>query len=316
MTTGFLYDHRFLDHDAGHGHPERRERLTSTMSHLESCDWFGGLVRVDAVAADPAWIETVHDADYIARAQEACRAGAPFLDVADVGISRQSSDVARLAAGGALALADHIAAGDIENGFALCRPPGHHAEQAMAMGFCLFNNVAIAARYLQRAHGVDKVLILDFDVHHGNGTQHAFEEDPSVMYASTHQYPYYPGTGAASEIGTGRGAGATVNCPMPAGAGDEEYQRAFTDRLLPAADAFAPEFVIVSAGFDAHADDPLAQTRVSTECFGWMSERIVEIAAKHADGRVLSMLEGGYNVDVLPRCVETHLLTLIRADAR
>ena len=154
---------------------------------------------------------------------------------------------------------------------------------------------------------MDKVLILDFDVHHGNGTQHTFEDDPSVMYASIHQFPYYPGTGAASETGIGRGAGATVNCPVPAGAGDEEYHRAFADRILPAADAFAPEFVIVSAGFDAHAADPLAQVRLSTECFGWMTARIVEIAEKHSGGRILSLLEGGYNVEVLPKCVATHL---------
>ena len=316
MTTGFLYDSRFLDHDAGRGHPERSERLVSTMAWLEDCDWFGDLVRVDAAMADPAWIETVHDASYIARAEETCRTGAPFLDVADVGISRRSSDVARLAAGGALALADRIVAGDVENGFALSRPPGHHAEQGTALGFCLFNNVAIAARYLQRAHGVGKILILDFDVHHGNGTQHTFEEDPSVMYASIHQYPYYPGTGSASETGIGRGAGATVNCPVPAGAGDQEYQRAFTGRILPAAEAFAPEFVILSAGFDAHAADPLAQVRLSTECFGWMSERIMEIADRYAGGRVLSMLEGGYNVEVLPRCVATHLGALARVDTR
>ena len=315
MTTGFLYDARFLEHDAGHGHPERSERLVSTMSWLEGRDWFGDLERIDPEMADPAWIETVHDARYIARAEEACRAGAPFLDVADVGISRRSSDVARLAAGGALALADRIVAGEVENGFALARPPGHHAEQGMALGFCLFNNVAIAARYLQRAHGVDKVLILDFDVHHGNGTQHTFEEDPSVMYASIHQYPYYPGTGAASETGTGRGAGATVNCPVPAGSGDEDYMRAFNDRIIPAADAFGPEFVILSAGFDAHAADPLAQVRVSTECFGWMTERVVEVADRHARGRVLSMLEGGYNVDVLPLCVAAHLSVLARIDA-
>ena len=314
MTTAFLYDARFLDHDAGRGHPERSERLVSTMAWLGSRDWFGDLVRVDPAMADPAWVETVHDAGYVARAEEACRSGAPFLDVADVGISRRSSDVALLAAGGALALADRIVAGDVENGFALSRPPGHHAERGMALGFCLFNNVAIAARYLQRAHGVDKVLILDFDVHHGNGTQHAFEEDPSVMYASIHQYPYYPGTGAASETGIGRGVGATVNCPVPAGAGDEEYHRAFAKRIVPAANAFAPEFVILSAGFDAHAADPLAQVRVSTECFGWMTERIVEVAERHAGGRVLSMLEGGYNTDVLPQCVAMHLAVLAGID--
>ena len=314
MATGFLYDSRFLEHDAGRGHPERSERLVSTMAWLEGRDWFDDLVRVDPAMADPAWIETVHDASYIARAEETCRAGAPFLDVADVGVSRRSADVARLAAGGAIAMADGIVAADVENGFVLSRPPGHHAERGMALGFCLFNNVAIAARYLQRAHGLDKILILDFDVHHGNGTQHTFEEDPSVMYASIHQYPYYPGTGAASETGIGQGAGATVNCPVPAGAGDAEYRRAFNERILPAAEAFAPEFVILSAGFDAHAADPLAQVRVSTECFAWMSRRIMEVAGKHAGGRVLSMLEGGYNIDVLPRCVAAHLEVLARID--
>ena len=314
MTTAFLYDERFLDHDAGRGNPERSERLVSTMAWLERCGWFADLVRVDPATADLAWVETVHETGYIARAQETCRSGAPFLDVADVGVSPRSSDIALLAVGGALALADRIVSGDVESGFALSRPPGHHAERGMALGFCLFNNAAIAARYLQRAHGVDKILILDFDVHHGNGTQHTFEEDPSVMYASIHQYPYYPGTGAASETGVGRGAGATVNCPVAAGAGDEEYQRAFNERILPAADAFAPQFVILSAGFDAHAADPLAQVRVSTECFGWMTERIVELAERHAGGRVLSMLEGGYNTDVLPRCVAAHLAVLAGID--
>ena len=315
MTTGFLYDSRFLDHNAGHSHPERSERLIATMAWLEHRDWFEALVAVEPATVDPKWLETVHDGSYIARADEACRAGAPFLDVPDVGVSRSSSDVARLAAGGAIELADRIVAGDISNGFSLSRPPGHHAEHGMALGFCLFNNVAIAARYLQRAHGVDKVLILDFDVHHGNGTQHTFEEDPSVMYASLHQYPYYPGTGAASETGTGRGAGTIVNCPMAAGAGDAEYERAFMDRILPAVDDFAPEFVILSAGFDAHAADPLAQIRLSTECFGWMSKRVMEFADRHAGGRVLSMLEGGYNVDVLPKCVALHLETLANVRA-
>ena len=219
MATGFLYDPRFLDHDAGRGHPERRERLVSTMDYLEGRGRLGDLVRVEAAEADPAWIEAVHDASYVARAEETCRAGAPFLDVADVGVSRESCDVARLAAGGALALADRIVAGDVGNGFALSRPPGHHAERGTALGFCLFNNVAIAARYLQRAHGVDKVLILDFDVHHGNGTQHTFEEDPSVMYASTHQYPYYPGTGPRRRPGPAAAPGrrSTARCPPEPG---------------------------------------------------------------------------------------------------
>ena len=312
MTTGFVYDERFLEHDAGPHHPERRERLESTIAHLRREEWFDELQAVPASACDRAWIETVHDGELLDRAQEACRRGLPFLDVADVGICRDSCDIALLAAGGALALADGVARSEIDNGFALSRPPGHHAERNVALGFCLFNNVAIAARYLQREHGLDKILILDWDVHHGNGTQHTFESDPSVLYVSTHQYPYYPGTGALGEDGEGRGRGATLNCPMSAGAGDLEYERAFTERILPKIDEFAPQAVILSAGFDAHAADPLAQIRLSTTFFAWMTERMMEVAERHAEGRLISILEGGYNTEVLPLCVAAHLELLSR----
>lgn len=312
MRTGFIYDPDFLEHDTGHGHPERKERLSATMTHLRGLEWFDDLIPIEPKIADPMWIETIHDSSYISRARQVCDSGAPFLDVADVGVSKRSCEIARLAVGSAMALADSIVEAKVDNGFILSRPPGHHAERNGALGFCLFNNVAIAARYLQRTHGIDKVLILDFDVHHGNGTQHSFEDDPSVMYASIHQYPYYPGTGAASETGTGKGSGATVNCPMPAGAGDEEYQSAFASRLLPAISEFAPEFVILSAGFDAHVADPLAQIRLSTECFGWMTDRILE--ATDAGTRTLSILEGGYNIDVLPLCIEAHLRSLMQQD--
>ena len=203
-----------------------------------------------------------------------------------------------------------MVAGTIDNGFALLRPPGHHAEHAQAMGFCLFNNVAILTRYLQRRHGLDKIAIVDWDVHHGNGTQHSFEADPSVLYVSTHQYPYYPGTGAASETGVGRGQGVTVNCPMPAGSVDADYEQVFTQQIMPKLDAFAPECVIVSAGFDAHRDDPLADIQLSTEFFSWMSERLMEVAARHAAGRLVSVLEGGYNLDRLGDCVTAHLKIL------
>jgi acetoin utilization deacetylase AcuC-like enzyme len=310
MATGFLYDERFLDHDAGAGHPERRERLTSTMAHLQSQDWFEQLHRLTPRIADEASIESVHSRDLVIRARSACEQELPFLDVMDTGVSRDSFDVALLAAGGAQELADRVIAGDVDNAFALCRPPGHHAERDLALGFCLFNNVAIAARHVQREHGLDKILILDWDVHHGNGTQHSFEDDPSVLYVSTHQYPYYPGTGAYSETGVGRGEGATLNCPMPAGAGDEQYLQVFAEKILPKIDAFAPEFVIVSAGFDAHVDDPLASICLSTEFFGWMSARAMEVADKHCDGRLISLLEGGYNIHTLPLCVDEHLQIL------
>ncbi len=310
MATGFLYDERFLDHDAGARHPERRERLTSTMAHLQSLDWFEQLRMLAPRTADETWVESVHSRDLIERARSACEQELTFLDVMDVGISRASFDVALLAAGGAQELADKVIAEDVDNAFALCRPPGHHAEHDQALGFCLFNNVAIAARYLQKQHGLDKILILDWDVHHGNGTQHSFEDDPSVLYVSTHQYPFYPGTGARSETGTSRGAGATLNCPMPAGAGDEQYRQAFSETILPRIDAFAPEFVIISAGFDAHVDDPLANICLSTGFYGWMSARLMEVADKHCRGRLISLLEGGYNVNKLPHCVDEHLQVL------
>jgi acetoin utilization deacetylase AcuC-like enzyme len=310
MTTGFLYDDRFLDHDAGTGHPERKERLQSAIRYLREQPWFGDLRQVAPRVAERRWIEEIHDSSYIERADEACRQGLPFLDVADVGICEASCDVAYLAAGGALELADRIVAGDVQNGFSLSRPPGHHAERNLALGFCLFNNVAVVARYLQKQHGLDKILVLDWDVHHGNGTQHSFEEDPSVFYVSTHQYPFYPGTGAASETGVGRGENATLNCPMPAGATDADYEEAFREKLLPRVDQFSPDAVIISAGFDAHVDDPLAQVCLSADFFGWMSTRMMEIADKHAGGRIISMLEGGYNVNQLPHCIEAHLKVL------
>jgi len=316
MTTGFLYDERFLDHDAGAGHPERRERLTSTMAHLQTQDWFEQLRKLSPRIADESSIERVHSHDLVTRARSACEREAPFLDVMDVGVSRDSFDVALLAAGGAQELADKVVNGEVDNAFALCRPPGHHAEHNQALGFCLFNNVAIAARYLQKEHGLQKILILDWDVHHGNGTQHSFEDDPSVLYVSTHQYPFYPGTGAYSETGVGRGVGATLNCPMPAGAGDEHYRQAFSEKILPKIDQFAPEFVIISAGFDAHMDDPLASICLSTEFYAWMSERLMEVADKHCQGRLISLLEGGYNVNKLPLCIGEHLQVLAGCKAQ
>ena len=305
--TGFVYDPACLRHDPGRGHPERSARLVATMDRLVHEPWFGELARVEAPACPVEWLESVHAPEYVERAQTACRQGASFLDVPDVGVSRDSFDVARIAAGAGLALADRLMAGEIDNGFSLARPPGHHAERALALGFCLFNNVAILARYLQGAHGLERILVLDWDVHHGNGTQHTFEEDPTVLYASLHQYPFYPGTGAASEEGTGRGKGATLNCPMPAGARDDLYEEAFRNRLLPAIDAFRPDAILLSAGFDAHADDPLAAVEISTGCYRWMSERILEAAERHAGGRVLSLLEGGYSLEALPECVAVHL---------
>ena len=312
--TGFAYDPICLRHDPGRAHPERSARLTATMERLARESWFAELVSVAAEPCPAEWLEAIHAPDYVARAEEVCRSGGPYLDVPDVGVSRESFDVARIAAGAGLALADRLMAGEIDNGFSLARPPGHHAERSLALGFCLFNNAAILARYLQHRHGLEKILILDWDVHHGNGTQHAFEEDPTVLYASLHQYPFYPGTGAASEEGAGRGKGATINCPMPAGARDALYVEAFRTRILPAIDRFKPDAVLVSAGFDAHAEDPLAAVELTTGCYRWMSERVLEAADRHAGGRVVSLLEGGYSLEALPECVAVHLECLAGAD--
>ena len=307
MATGLIDDDRFLAHDTGPRHPEQPARLSAIRHALAARSWFGELQHCAAMPADIAVIESSHSLAYIRRAAQACAAGAPYLDTPDVVISAQSYDVAVLAAGAPLVLADALVQGQISNGFAVLRPPGHHAEREAAMGFCLFNNVAILARYLQRRHGLDKIAIVDWDVHHGNGTQHSFEEDPSVLYVSTHQYPYYPGTGAAYETGSGRGRGKTLNCPMAAGATDSAYERAFCEEIIPKLDAFKPECVIISAGFDAHRDDPLADLQLSTHCFQWMTERLLEVAAQYAGGRLLSVLEGGYNLERLGDCVAAHV---------
>jgi acetoin utilization deacetylase AcuC-like enzyme len=228
-------------------------------------------------------------------------------------MSPGSLSAAYLAAGGALAGVDAIMRGDVEHAFCAVRPPGHHAETARAMGFCLFNNVAIAARYVQKKYSLSRVLIVDWDVHHGNGTQHSFEQDPSILFFSTHQYPHYPGTGRATERGIGAGEGFTINVPMDAGDGDDEYHAIFLNVLLPAAEAFKPDFVIVSAGFDAHRDDPLANMGLTEAGYSDLTGLVVGLAKRHAQGRLLSALEGGYNLTALGASVDAHLKALLAA---
>jgi acetoin utilization deacetylase AcuC-like enzyme len=222
-----------------------------------------------------------------------------------------SYDIALLAVGGILKAADAVAQRTVSTAFCAVRPPGHHAEREHAMGFCLFNNVAVAARYVQETHGFGRVLIIDWDVHHGNGTQHIFDADPTVFYYSIHQYPHYPGTGGPMERGTGEGKGTTLNTTVSAGADDARYIRAFEEDLAPAAEAFNPEFIILSAGFDAHVDDPLGETCMTAEGFSELTSRVMKIADRHAEGRLLSVLEGGYDLQALSESVDTHLRTLI-----
>ena len=310
MATGYAYDARLSNHDTGPGHPERPERLTAIISELESEPWFAEIIEVTATEARLESISRVHDAAYIARANDAISAGVPFLDSRDVAVSADSFALARLAAGAGLALGDAVIDGTLTNGFGIIRPPGHHAERDQALGFCIFNNIAILARDLQQRHGVERVAIVDWDVHHGNGTQHAFETDPSVLFISTHQFPYYPGTGAASEQGIGDGHGSVLNCPFPAGAGDDDYKDAFVNQIMPKLRGFRPDFLLVSAGFDAHHADPLGDIQLTTPFFATMTQWLMEIADELCSGRLISLLEGGYDLQALAACASLHLKTL------
>jgi acetoin utilization deacetylase AcuC-like enzyme len=312
-TTGLVYDPRYLAHDMGAGHPESPNRLRAIMQRLEQSGLAAQLTRIEPRKAEEEWVTLVHQPAYVEHlTQESPASGRIALD-ADTSMSPGSLTAAYLAAGGALAGVDAIMSGQVQHVFCAVRPPGHHAEAGRAMGFCLFNNVAIAARYVQRRYGVQRVLIVDWDVHHGNGTQHSFEADPSVLFFSTHQYPHYPGTGRATESGTGPGQGLTINVPMEAGEGDDEYRAVFQKVLVPAADAFKPEFVIISAGFDAHRDDPLASMGLTEEGYADLTAIVAGIASQHCRGRLLSSLEGGYNLTALAASVERHIRALVAA---
>lgn len=312
MNTAIIDDPIFQQHETGFGHPECPSRVGLTHDFIRQQYWYPYLNRIAPKEVSLDQIEVVHDMNYISRLEKHCAAGKEYLDSPDVAICNNSWQVAKLAAGSLLQMADDVMVGKATNGFALTRPPGHHAEMAEALGFCLLNNVAILARYLQQHHQLEKILIFDWDVHHGNGTQHLFESDPSVLYISTHQYPYYPGTGSYAETGEGKGKGATLNCPMSAGAGVAEYEQVLMQKVLPKIDQFKPDFILISAGFDAHHSDPLGDINLSTEFYGWMTHVIMEAASKHCHDRIISVLEGGYNLQYLPLCVAEHLSHLSR----
>ncbi len=312
--TGFVTSPAFLQHDTGPGHPERPGRLQAVHERIGAAGLLDELDVLQAAPVDLSWIDAVHAPGHSTGIREAIEGGTSSFD-GDTLVSAGSWDAALRAAGGALQAADRIMAGQWSNAFVAARPPGHHAEASRVMGYCLFNNVVITARYLQKHHGLERIAILDWDVHHGNGTQHLTEDDPTIHFTSLHQFPHYPGTGAAGECGHGDGAGSVVNCPMEAGDGDDEYLRVFDARALTAIESFDPEFILISAGFDPHLRDPLSATRVSAEGFRRMSLGITDLARTRCSGKVLSLLEGGYDLLGLAESVEAHISTLLEARA-
>jgi acetoin utilization deacetylase AcuC-like enzyme len=305
--TGFVYHDRFLEHDTGPGHPECSNRLRTITDHLKEIKLWQQLHHLLIDEAPEEWLLQVHSLEHLEFLKQSCLQGMTTLDGGDTHASGNSYNAAILAAGGVLAATDAVMGGLLQNVFCAVRPPGHHAERDNAMGFCLLNNVAIAARYAQQKHQAERVAIIDWDVHHGNGTQHIFYNDKSVLYISTHQHPFYPGTGSRGERGAGDGEGYTLNIPMFAGAGEEEFIEAFTEEVIPSLDNYRPDLILISAGFDAHRDDPLANLDLTEESFAKLTRMVAESAAKFCNGRIVSVLEGGYNMFSLARSVESHL---------
>jgi acetoin utilization deacetylase AcuC-like enzyme len=309
--VGFVSGDVYARHDTGEFAYESAKRLEAVRAGLDRDGLLAKLVRIEPRRAGLEWIEAVHEPGYIETVKKDAASGARELSTGHTLICRDSFDVALWAAGGALAACDEVMAGSVERAFCAVRPPGHHASARVGMGFCVFNNAAVAARYLQAKHGLGRILIVDWDLHHGNGTQDIFYRDGSVFYFSTHQWPWYPWTGAAEETGAGDGEGATLNVPLPAGSGDPEFTEAFERRLLPAMDRFRPDFVLVSAGFDSRTGDPLGRFRVTDDGFRRLSETVLAIARDHASGRLVSLLEGGYSLPGLASAASAHVGTLL-----
>jgi acetoin utilization deacetylase AcuC-like enzyme len=332
-VTGICSSARFVEHRTGAAHPERPDRIRAITTAVRRAGMVdspspfpefqidlgpfpAGMTKLvelpEPRPADEQWLRSVHSQGYIDRIREICASGGGVLDAGDTPVGRESFEIAKLASGAVLGCCDGVIGGRVGRAFAALRPPGHHAEPEQPMGFCLFANISIAARYLQDAHSVGKIAIVDFDVHHGNGTQAVFEADPSVLFISLHQDPRtcYPGTGYPDETGTGPGRGFTLNIPFPPGSDDAVYLRAFHALVLPKLDAFRPEFLLISAGFDAHRDDPLAQIDLSEDAFEQMTRMLVSAANAHCGGRIVSALEGGYDLRALGRSVVRHLAAL------
>jgi acetoin utilization deacetylase AcuC-like enzyme len=333
-VIGFVSSPRYIEHDTGPHHPERPDRIRAIHraireAHLISSDdpfpefqlELGKLsgdrvkaIELEPTPAEPKWVLAVHPEDHVNYVRKVCEAGGWVLDQGDTRVSEASYEIALLSLGGVLRACDAVMTVEqgLRRAFAAVRPPGHHAEPARAMGFCIFSNIAIAARYIQQKYDIKRVAIVDFDVHHGNGTQAVFDEDPSVFFVSMHQHPrtLYPGSGYEWEVGNGPGRGYTLNVPLNPRSGDEQYLDALRAKVIPAVADFAPELLMISAGFDAHADDPLAHMELTEEGFGQMTRDLVALAERSCGGRMISVLEGGYNLRALGRSVVRHMVAL------
>ena len=312
MDTAYVYDPVYLEHDLP-SHPENARRLQSILRTLEQ---EGMLERLKLLEPRPATMEElqrVHSPAHVEMVQRAAAASGGYLDP-DTYVAPRSFDAALMAAGGLVRAVEAVLAGDVANGFALVRPPGHHATATRAMGFCLFNNVAVAAQAALAQDQVERIFIADFDVHHGNGTQAAFAQDPSVFYFSTHQYPFYPGTGRWNEMGRGAGQGTVLNVPLPPRVGDAGYAEVFTELVWPLAERFQPDLFLVSAGYDAHWSDPLAAMNLSLTGYAWLGRELVHMAEQLCEGRIVFTLEGGYELDVLACGVLNAFYTLLGDD--
>jgi len=309
-TFGLVYDPVYKTHRPGPGHPEAPERCDACLAGIRAEVPDRDLLKLPVRAATDDEVTLCHSRAYLDVVRRDVEGGFSELSTGDTNVSEQSLTAAYMAAGGVLAAVDAVVNGEVKSAFCVVRPPGHHATADRGMGFCIFNNVAIGARYAQTRHGLQRVLIVDWDIHHGNGTQEMFYGDPSVFYFSTHQWPFYPGTGAAGETGEGEGRGFTINCPFPLGTGGQDILGMFRDRLVPAMVEFRPELVLVSAGFDARRNDPIGNFLLSDQDFSHLTEVLMAVADDYADGRLVSVLEGGYDLDGLASAAGAHVRRL------